>query len=217
MLEQEMQALLARHQMAELGGDATVRRYATGATVFSEGDRADRVLMVASGRVRICHNTDDGREVMLAVAGPGEVIGEMSVIDGEPRSASAVAMEPVQALVIPAARFVSHLEARPQLTLSLLRAMVRRLRATSARQVELVARDTVGRVALRLVEAAQQGRPVAGGIGVSVSHQELADWVGASREGVTKALAALRSAGLVKTGRREVVVTDLEGLRRRVD
>src|SRR5438445_2386291 len=91
---------------AELLARGIRRRYQAGATLFAEGDRSDRCFLLEHGNVKIVQVTADGREVLLGVRGSGELIGDWSVIDGLPRSASAVALEPVEAVQLDAVQFL---------------------------------------------------------------------------------------------------------------
>ena len=203
----------ARDALAALGRR---RRYAAGAPLFLEGDLGRAVLVVHRGRVKISASTDDGHGVLLAVRGPGDVLGDLSAIDGEPRSASAIALEPVDAQVIASDDFRTFLAEVPGAGLAMLRVVNARLRDSDRLRVEFGARDTLGRVALRLVELAEDaGEPSDQGIRITVplTQEDLAQWVAGSREAVARALASLRKRNLVTTARREIVVTDLEGLR----
>jgi CRP-like cAMP-binding protein len=156
--------------------------------------------------------------VVFEVRGPGELLGELGSIDGQPRSASAVALEPVEALVVPAADFRSIIERSPRAAVHLLGVVAGRLREADRRRVEYAAFDTVGRVAARLVElAGRYGEPGPEGvlIDLTITQEELAGWTGASREAVSKALHQLRGLGWIETGRRRIRVLDLDELRRR--
>jgi len=194
------------------------RRFRKGQALFHEGGRSDRVVVLLDGRVKVSTVTEEGREVILAFRGAGDLLGELSAIDGGPRSASVVAIEPVQALAVTAADFRAYLREHPDVALLLLQTLSRRLRDADRKRVEYGAHDTVGRVAARLVELAQRyGEPAAAGvrIGLPLSQEELAGWTGSSREAVSKALQSLRRAGWVVTERRSITVLDLEALRRR--
>lgn len=194
------------------------RRFRRGAALFREGERSDGVFLVLAGRVKISYFTDAGREVVLSVRGPGDLLGELSTLDGEPRSASGTAMDTVEAVLVPADAFLAFVEARPRVGLVLLRMLSRRLREATRRRIEYGAYDTLGRVARRLVEMAGEGTPARGAgieIPLRLSQEELAGWVGASREAVSRALRLLRQRGWVATHRRGVVILDLEALRRR--
>ncbi|RJL30967.1 Crp/Fnr family transcriptional regulator [Bailinhaonella thermotolerans] len=194
------------------------RRWERGATLMSEGDRAEWVLILTSGRIKCSSHTEAGGEVILAVRGPGSLIGELSSIDGEPRSATVTALEPVEGVVVPFAEFSAFLRDHGRVALLLIRIVTGKLRDADRKRIEFGAFDTTGRVATRLLELAERyGEPVPGGVRVALplSQDELAGWTGSSREAVSKALRGLRERGLIETGRRRVVIHDLEGLRRR--
>lgn len=194
------------------------RRWPAGATLFLEGDTSSTVLIVVSGRVKVFSITEQGEEVLLAVRGPGALLGELSAVDGAPRGASVATLEPVVALVVPVPAFMEFLRTHGQAATVLLRLITSRLRDADRKRVEFGAYDIAARVAGRLVELADRfGEPVDDGVRISVplSQDELAGWVGASREAVAKALRTLRERGYVTTGRRTMTVLDLDGLRRR--
>ena len=206
-----------REALTSLGRRRSVRR---STTLFTEGDTSDRVVIVVSGRVKVSYFTEDGREVVLAVRGPGELLGEFSAIDNEPRSATATALDEVEALVIGAEDFRGFVRDRSAAALALLELVVSRVRDADRKRIEFAAYDTVGRVARRLVEMAERfGTPDERGtkIDLPLSQDELAGWTGASREAVSKALQHLRSRGWIETGRRNIVVLDIEGLRARAE
>ena len=194
------------------------RRYRRGAPLFHEGDAAGSVVVVRSGRVKVSSYTADGKEVVLAVREPGELLGELSAIDGEPCSATATALETVEACLVAAADFRSFLEERPRVAFALLEMVSGKLRDADRKRIEFGAYDTAGRVARRLVEMAERfGEPARGAVRITLplSQQELAGWTGASREAVSKALQQLRGQGFIETARRGITVCDVDGLRRR--
>jgi CRP/FNR family transcriptional regulator, cyclic AMP receptor protein len=211
-------ASLDPEQRAALADRGITRRFRKGQGIFHQGGTSDRVIVLLAGRVKVSTLTDEGKEIVLAFRGPGDLLGELSAIDGEPRSATVEAIEPVEALAIPAADFRSFLIEHPDVGLLLLTMLSRRLRDADRKRVEYGAHDTVGRVSARLVELAERyGEPVARGvrIGLPLSQEELAGWTGASREAVSKALQTLRKVGWVLTERRAITVLDIEALRRR--
>lgn len=194
------------------------QRLRVGTVLFSEGDLSNRVVLVLSGLVKVSTVSDEGHETILGFRGRGNVLGELAAIDGQDHMATVTVVEDGEALVVPAARFLELVAADPELALVLLRSIVGRLRDADRRRAEFVSLDVVGRVAHRLAELADEyGEPVDGGvrIGLALSQRELAGWVGASREAVNKALAQLAARGLIATERRQVVVRDLDELRRR--
>lgn len=186
--------------------------------MFHEGDHSDWIGLLVKGRVKVSCYGADGRERLVAVIGPGELLGELSAIDGEPRSATATALEPLDVHVLTSDEFVALLEANPIATLGILRSVIGRLRDSDKRRVEFGALDTVGRIARLIVELSERYGEETGGVinvRLPLSQEELAGWAGASREAVVKALRQLRTRGWIETGRREIRVLDLRALERR--
>ena len=173
--------------------------YARGRTMFHEGQVPDRVLLLQSGCVKVRLVTDTGREVVLAFRGPGELVGEQSALDGEPRSATIVAVDPVAALAFTQAAFRRFLLDHPDAALALLAIMSRRLRDSDARRVEFSALSTLGRVASRLLEFSDRfGLESDDGrirISLPITQEELAGATGSSIESVGRALQTMRSLG----------------------
>lgn len=197
----------------------TVRTWSRGSALFHERQASDRVIVVRRGRVKLVAMTEEGREVLLAIAGPGDVVGELSALDGRPRSATAFAVDQVEAITVPPDELVSLLESSPQAALAVVRQLAGRLRDADRKRVEFAAHDSVGRVAARLVELCERfgDRDEEGHthIDLPLSQDELAGWVGSSRESVAKALQTMRRAGWVVTDRRSITVLDLVSVRRR--
>jgi CRP/FNR family cyclic AMP-dependent transcriptional regulator len=212
-------ALLSAPDRAALEALGRVRQYRAGRFVMLEGDRVGHVLVLREGRVKITSATPHGREVVLAVRGPGELLGELSALsdDDDTCSAAVEALDPLVAQVITREAFLEYLERHPVALTLLARIIIGRLKAADRRRIDFGCYDAPRRVAQLLVELAEaHGRPTADGIelGLSLSQEELAGLIAASRESVARSLTSLRRLGLVTTGRRSVVVHDLEGLRR---
>jgi CRP-like cAMP-binding protein len=209
---------LTAQESADLVRAGHHRQWQRGAVLFREAEESDWVLMLVAGRVKVTGASVAGTEVVLAVRGPGALLGEMSAIDGQPRSATVTALEAVTGLVVPAPGFEAFLQAHGRVTTLLLRQLAEKLRDADRKRIEFGAYDTTKRVAARVVELAERfGEPTAGGLRIAMplSQDELAGWTGSSREAVTKALASLRASGWIRTGRLEVVVLDLPALRTR--
>jgi CRP-like cAMP-binding protein len=195
-----------------------VRDYRRGAVIMREAERSDWVLVLMDGRVKVSSDTSGGTEVVLAVRGPGALLGELSAIGPEPRSATVTALEPVRALILSQADFQAFLQAHGRVAYLLLQTVVAKLRDADRKRIEYGAHDTTGRVAARLVEMAERfGERAEDGVRIALpfSQDELAGWIGASREAVSKALGSLRTSGAIRTSRMSVVVRDIEALRRR--
>jgi CRP/FNR family transcriptional regulator, cyclic AMP receptor protein len=194
------------------------RRYRRGSTLFSEGDLSTHVVVILEGRVRVSYTTDTGREIVFTVREAGDLLGELSAIDGRERSATATTVGAAEVLVIDGREFMTFVTTRPAVCALVLRMISERLRDSDRRQVEFGALDTVGRVVRRLVALARTdgtARPDPDGILLAVTQQEVAAWTGCSREAVNKALALLRGSGWITTRRGGIVVLDLPALERR--
>jgi CRP/FNR family cyclic AMP-dependent transcriptional regulator len=203
-------------ERADLEKLGALRRYRRGDVLFHQGDDAGAVVVLLDGHVKAAM-LNDGREVILAFPGPGELLGELSAVDGEPRSGTVRAVDDVEALVIPGSVFRAFLEHRPRVALVLLRSITARLRAADRQRVDYAVNDVVVRVAGRLVELCDRyGAEEEAGIdvGLGITQDELAAWAGASREAVAKAMSLLRTLGWVQTERRRIIVLDLPALRR---
>jgi CRP-like cAMP-binding protein len=212
-------AQLPAPERAALHARGTPRQFRAGVALFHEGDPSDWVLLVERGRVKVAAVTADGKDVVLALRGPGDLVGELAALDGLPRSATATALDAVDARVVHADAFRGFLVEHPHAALLLLRTVCHRLRDSDRRRVEFVALDAAGRVARMLVELADKfGTPGVDGsvhIDLPITQDDLAGWTGSSREAIAKALSALRSRGLVATSRRSITVLDLKGLQAR--
>ncbi|MEU7838638.1 Crp/Fnr family transcriptional regulator [Nonomuraea sp. NPDC052129] len=212
----EFLSMLTADEVEEMRAAGRPRRWERGTTVMSEGDTSDWVLVLTEGRVKVSSHTSSGTEVVLAVRGPGGLLGEMSAIDGSPRSATVTALEPIAGIVV--RDFPAFLQAHGRIAVLLMQLVTGRLRDADRKRIEYGAFDTTGRVATRLIELAERyGEKTNSGVRVALplSQDELAGWTGASREAVSKALRLLRDRGLIETGRRRVVIHDLDGLRKR--
>jgi CRP-like cAMP-binding protein len=214
-------AQLPATERSALHAYGTTRRYRAGTVLFHEGDTSDWVFLLSAGRVKVSSTTADGRDVVLAICVPGEILGELSAVDASPRSATATAIETVEARVVDGAVFRAFLASSAPAAVALLVAVCRRLRESDRRRVEFVAMDSVGRVAGRLVELSEQFG-VAGPDGriridVPITQDELAGWTGSSREAVSRALRTLRDRGWISTGRRTIIVVNPSGLRSRAN
>lgn len=232
-------------ERADLESRGRVRDFDRGDTLFAEGEQPGWVAVLLKGRVKAFSYREHGGEALLAVRGPGALLGEVAAIDGLPRSASVAALEPVRALAVTADEFMAFLQAHGRVSIIIMRMLCQRWRDADRKRVEFGMFDATGRVAQRLVELAERfGVPyerrtgpgagagagqgagqTAGGAGaeaggqsvritLNLSQEELAGWVGASREAVSKALRTLRAHGWIETGRRRLIVHDLQALRR---
>ena len=186
--------------------------------LFREGEQGDRIYVIGEGKIKLGRSSVDGRENLLAILGPGEMFGELSLFDPGPRTATATAIAETQLIALGHEDLDSFLLGRPAVAANLLAALARRLRRTNEALADLVFTDVPGRVAKALLDLSTRfGRPADEGILVAheLTQEELAQLVGASRETVNKALADFASRGWIKLEARAVVLTDVERLKRR--
>jgi CRP-like cAMP-binding protein len=201
--------------------DASERRYAAGESVFEKGDPSDFLLIVTSGRLAVESFADDGTPLVLNLIGPGEILGEIGVIDGGPRSATATAAVETRAALIARRDFLQVLYREPGAAHAMLRVLCSRLRQTTS-FVEDAALESLPRRLLHGIQrlAALYGRPLASGTGIRIEHglsqERLGDSIGASRVSVSRLLNAWRRAGLVGLRPGCVVVYDMQRLEERV-
>jgi CRP/FNR family transcriptional regulator, cyclic AMP receptor protein len=209
---------LTPEQLATLRDRGRNRSYRAGTILYHEGDDSDFVVLIEAGWVKVSSQTADGRQAVLAVLGPGELIGELATFSRDTRSATITAIDDVTASVVTGTAFREFLTEAPDIALRLLETMSQRLRDADRKRVEFGAYDVDRRLVRRLVELAERfGEPDGDEVRIPLplTHEDLADWVASSREAVSKALGELRRRGLVRTDRRRITVLDLEALRTR--
>jgi CRP/FNR family cyclic AMP-dependent transcriptional regulator len=209
-------SLLAPEDRRAVEQNAIRRRYARGSVILHSGDDAAGVLILIDGRVKIVAPDAEGHDAVLGFRGPGDLVGELSALDGHSRSSSVAALEPVETLALAGRDFRRLLDEHPGIGSALLQVLAARLRAADSERADFGSHDVLGRVARRLVDLSERyGVDAEEGVAITlpITQEELAGWTGASREAVSKSLAALRELGWVQTHRRELVVTDIESLR----
>jgi CRP/FNR family transcriptional regulator, cyclic AMP receptor protein len=193
-------------------------RIGRGDVLFHEGDSGDRLYVVTDGKIKLGRTSADGRENLLAILGPGQMFGELSLFDPGPRSATATAVTPCTLVSLGHDELLRWLEDQPSVARALLNQLAARLRKTSDVVADLVFSDVPGRVAKALLDLSRRfGRTADDGIHVhhDLTQEELAQLVGASRETVNKALADFAMRGWLRLEPRSVVLIEVERLRRR--
>ncbi|WP_309117042.1 Crp/Fnr family transcriptional regulator [Saccharothrix sp.] len=186
--------------------------------IFTEGEPGHRFYIIQSGKVKITASAPGGRENLLEVLGPSDMFGELSIFTSGPRASTATSLTRVSALGIDQAVLRQWLTNRPHIAEQLLRAMARRLRWTTSMLVDLVYNDAPGRLAKTLLELAQRfGVQEPGGLRVThdLTQEEIAQFVGTSRETVNKTLAHFAHRGWLLQEGRSVVILDPERLAHR--
>ncbi len=204
--------------IADLRGMGARRSFPAGTVLFTEGDDPYDVILIESGDVKLVSTAASGNELVLDLLGPGDLLGELSSIDGGPRSATAVALTGAEVVAVPGSRFAEYLEANPSTMAALLRLTVERLRQANLRQLEYSSVDALGRVCRRLEEIARRGEAGAGEevtVDLGLTQMEFAQWCGLSREAVVKALRKLRALEWISQSESEVTIHDRAQLRRR--
>ncbi len=201
---------------SEMGRFAELIReksYPKGSVIVFEDDPGDSLFVVREGRVKVVLVAEDGREVILGVLGVGEYFGELSLIDDQPRSAHVIAMEDATLLVLRREDFRKRVEQSPSVAWALLIELSRRLRAADGKIGGLVLLDVPGRIARLLLDFG--GDAPSGLIDKPLTHQTIANMIGASRETVSRTMREFQDAGWVKVERRRISLADIAALRKR--
>ncbi len=191
-------------ELRTLSDQGTVKTFQKHTVIVSEGDETDSLYVVLSGRVRVFVADESGKEVVLGTQGAGEYFGEM-VLDGGPRSASVMTLEPSRFLVIPKNKVRDFLRGQPDFAIRLIEKLIHRSRSLTASVKNLALMDVYGRVARLLLELAEDegGKLV---IREKLTQQDIASRIGASREMVSKILNDLATGGYLSIARKRITV-----------
>ena len=209
-------AHLRPEEMDDLIAHSQERRLARGTLIFSKGDPGSSMLAVLTGLIRVGATSPDGREITLNVIGPGEIVGEIALLDGQPRSADAVAAEETVAMVIERRFFLPFLIRHEGLVERMLAVLCDRLRRTSAALEELALLDLPARMARTLVKlASDYGKPAPAGVRIEIrlSQKDMSNLVAATRESVNKQFKVWRDAGIIEMDGGHLVITDMAALK----
>jgi CRP/FNR family cyclic AMP-dependent transcriptional regulator len=189
------------------------RSYPKGSVILFQDDPGDALFVLRAGRVKVVLIGEDGREVILGVLEPGAHFGELALIDDQPRSAHVIAMEDAQLLILRREDFRRRVEANPSVAWALLTELSRRLRRADVKIGGLVLLDVPGRIARLLLDLADESGSDA--IEKPLTHQTIAQMIGASRETVSRAMKEFQDAGLITVERRRIAVGDRAALEKR--
>lgn len=203
---------------AALRASLVERNVVKGEVLFAEGEPGDRMYVIVEGKVKLGQTSVDGRESLLAVLGPAEMFGELSLFDPGTRTSTATALTDAIVLGLGNDQLRPWLAGRPEVAAALLQALARRLRRTNEAMADLVFSDVPGRVAKALMELGEKfGTITPDGLMVThdMTQEELAQLVGASRETVNKALADFAQRGWIRLESRQVLILDVERLGKR--
>jgi CRP/FNR family cyclic AMP-dependent transcriptional regulator len=201
---------LSKETLASLAGTLEQRTYRKGQTILRQGEAGESLFVIVSGQVRIYTLSPDGHELSMCIYSKGDFFGEMALLTGQPRSASAEAMRRTETLVLHRLAFHNHLLSHPQAAVRLIETLSQRLRRTTESVEELVSLNVNQRIARKLLELAERyGVEQAGGrilIDLDLSQEAIASLVGTTRESANRALSALRDQGIVQIERVHILV-----------
>jgi CRP/FNR family cyclic AMP-dependent transcriptional regulator len=206
---------LSADELRRVADVAIPRSYPKGVRVFHEGDHSDACYIVRGGDLRVTREHPDGRAIALATLGPGDIFGELAMLDGEARSASVEALSDCELLALPAADMRRLLAEAPETTVKLVVALTRRLREANERIARQSFQTVPSRVAGVLSQLIAEEAPLEGrdGVTIRMTQADLAQLAGTSRESVSRVLATLERAGVVRVGRGRVTVLEPRRLR----
>jgi CRP-like cAMP-binding protein len=210
---------LSEEELAALAEVAFPKVFQKGEIVCEKGDPGETLYIIRAGKVRIFTTDADGQEVALNIYGKGDFFGELSLLDGLPRSASVDALEEINVLALERAEFMAQLESHPKMILSILATICKRLRMTTERAERMAFLNIYGRVALQLLDLAEEhGRPVDRGIEIDLdlTLEDLASLAGVAPEGLERVLKFYSQGGLVDIHWPRVTVLDHDSLRQRL-
>jgi CRP/FNR family transcriptional regulator, cyclic AMP receptor protein len=208
---------LAQDELERFSRVAVPRAFPAATRVFHEGDHSDACYIVRSGSFRVTREHSDGRAITLATLAPGDIFGELAMLDGEVRSASVESLVDGELLALPASEVRALLARHPEITVKLVAALVRRLRTANERisrqSFQTVPSRVAGVLSQLVAEETPRGQSAPGEVTIRMNQADLAQLAGTSRESVSRFLADLDRAGIVRPGRGRVTVLDPSKLR----
>jgi CRP-like cAMP-binding protein len=196
-------------QLCRYAKHATLKR---GSTIFSKGDAGNSLVAVISGTVKISISSPDGRTAILNLIGPGEIFGEVALLDGQARTADATANTNCEIFVIDRREFLPFVRSQPALAMKFIELLCARLRWTSDQVEQIILQDLPGRLASALIRLTERHRPAEGGLTIVITQQEISEMVGMTRESINKQLRAWAARRWVRLEHGAIVVLDIEAL-----
>jgi CRP/FNR family cyclic AMP-dependent transcriptional regulator len=198
-------SVLSEAELTLLARVVTRKSYSRGSLILGAGDPTDSLYILISGRIKVFMSDLDGKEVILAILGPNEFVGEMGLIDNSPRSANVVALEPCEIVCISKSDFKRCLAENFEMAMAVMRGLVKRLREADNQIGSLALMDVFGRVARLLLESAEvvNGEKV---VAKKLSKQDIARMIGASREMVSRVMKHLQTAGYIEERANSIVI-----------
>jgi CRP-like cAMP-binding protein len=204
---------LSESELSALASSLRKRRFRRNEMLFHKDDPGGALYIILSGSVKVFLRADDGREVTLTLLKPGDFVGELALIDGEPRSADAIAVDPTEVYVLPRAAFISFVEGNAAAAMRLLAAFVKHyVRRLTETVHDAAFLDVPARLSRVLVQLLGDAPTTAGGSILNITQTDLAAMIGATRESVNKWLGYYERQGWVKRERGSVRVLDRDAL-----
>jgi CRP/FNR family transcriptional regulator, cyclic AMP receptor protein len=200
----------ALDQLCRYAKHSTLKR---GATLFSKGDPGNSLYAVISGTVKMSISSPDGRSAILNIIGPGEIFGDMALLDGRARSADAIANSNCEVFIIDRREFIPFVKSQPTLAMKFIELLCTRLRQTSDQVEQIILQNLPGRLASALIRLSEKHRPAAGDRTIAITQQEISEMVGMTRESVNKQLRAWATRNWVRLEHGAIVVLNEEVLR----
>jgi len=206
---------LEREELRGLAAGARLAYFPKNATIFQKGDPGDSMMAVIRGRVKICSHSVDGKELVLSIINKGGLFGEIALLDGEPRTADAIALEETDLLVLDRAQVMPFLTGRPDVAFRIISVLCKRLRQTSEHLEDTLFLEASSRFARALQRLARAfGKPGADGVrlDIKLSQQQLGCLVGVSRESINKLLNEWQRNGVIQMDGGYITILDAEAL-----
>jgi CRP/FNR family transcriptional regulator, cyclic AMP receptor protein len=206
---------LRPEELSRLAASAVLVRHGSQATIFQKGDPGASMMAVVTGRVKICTYSSDGKELVLNIIDRGSLFGEIALLDGQSRSADAVAIEDTELLVLERNRLMPVLTTNPETAARMITVLCQRLRQTSEALEDALLRDAPSRVARGLLRLARTfGRAEAAGLrlDIKLSQQQIGSLIGISRESINKYIVEWSRSGFLTVNSGFITITDREAL-----
>lgn len=198
---------LTSEELRLISNHSVTRAYPKNAILISEGDRSDSLYVILTGKVKVYVSDEEGKEVILSIQGPNEYFGELALVDAAPRSASVMTLEPTQLCVISKADFERCLLENPAIAIQLIRSLAQRVRSLTETVKNLALLDVYGRVTRTLLNLATEkdGKLI---VEQRLTHQDIANMVGASREMVSRIMKELTGGGYLQIKDRKIIIRE---------
>ena len=196
---------LDEQDLLKLESGATVRSYPRNTIIINQGEESNNLYVILEGRVKVFLGSEDGREIILDFLDADEAFGELALIDGERRSATVMTTEASRIAMLPQRHFLECLKSHPDMSINLMRTLSGRIRSLAGQVENLALLDVYGRIARELMKQSEE-MPDGRRITQVITHQDLANLVGSSREMVTKILNDLKRGGYIDIDKHRIII-----------